>query len=48
MESLLSLSDVELGMEEHTGDTEDIDYHKRKIKRRVSAVLEKGLLYRLY
>ena len=40
MESLLSLSDVELGMEEHAGDTEDIDYHKRKIKRRVSVVLK--------
>ena len=38
MESLLSLSDVELGMEEHAGDTEDVDYHKRKIKRRVSVV----------
>jgi hypothetical protein len=38
MESLLSLSDVELGgMEEHAGDLEDIDYHKRKIKRRVSS-----------
>ena len=36
MESLLSLSDVEFGMEEHAGDMDDIDYHKRKIKRRVS------------
>ena len=49
MESLLSLSDVELGMEEHAGDTEDVDYHKRKIKRRVSLVhvrvRKMGLLY---
>ena len=37
MESLLSLSDVEVGVEEHTGDMEDIDYHKRKIKRTVSS-----------
>ena len=44
MESLLSLSDVELGMEEHAGDTEDVDYHKRKIKRRVSVVLEKIII----
>ena len=36
MESLLSLSDVEVGVEEHAGDMEDIDYHKRKIKRTVS------------
>ena len=36
MESLLSLSDVEVGMEEHARDLDDIDYHKRKIKRRVS------------
>ena len=35
IESLLSLSDVEVGMEEHAGDMDDIDYHKRKIKRRV-------------
>ena len=47
MESLLSLSDVELGMEEHAGDTEDVDYHKRKIKRRVSDVLEKGIIVRI-
>jgi hypothetical protein len=46
MESLLSLSDVELGgMEEHAGDMEDIDYHKRKIKRRVSS-RKKYMYYR--
>ena len=36
MESLLSLSDVEFGMEEHAGDMDEIDYHRKKIKRRVS------------
>ena len=36
MESLLSLSDVEVGVDEHTGDLEDIDYRRKKIKRRVS------------
>ena len=36
MRSRLSLSDMELGMEEHAGDMDDVDYHKRKIKRRVS------------
>ena len=45
MESLLSLSDVELGMEEHAGDTEDVDYHKRKIKRRVSVVRVRKMDY---
>ena len=35
VESLLSLSDVEVGMEEHAGDFDEIDYHKRKIRRRV-------------
>ena len=36
MESLLSLSDVEVGVDEHAGDLEDIDYQRRKIKRKVS------------
>ena len=40
MESLLSLSDVEFGMDEHAGDFDDIDYHRRKIKRRVSVLNE--------
>ena len=35
VESLLSLSDVEVGMEEHAGVLEEVDHPRRKIRRRV-------------
>ena len=38
MESLLSLSDVEFGMEEHVGDFDETDRPRRRVKRRVSIV----------
>ena len=38
VESLLSLSDVEVGVEEHAGVLEEVDHQRRKIKRRVSCV----------